>query len=53
MEEEDQYCVGFMDLLDILAVDEVKRALKKKIIPAFVKEQEVLNAIDRIYRRTE
>lgn len=53
MEEQDQYFVGFMDPLDILAVDEVKRTLKKKIIPAFVKEQEVLNAIDRIYRRTE
>ncbi|MFT5593877.1 MAG: MSHA biogenesis protein MshE [Oceanicoccus sp.] len=53
MEEEEQYFVGFMDPLDILAVDEVQRALKKKIIPAFVKEHEVLNAIDRIYRRTE
>ena len=53
MEEENQYFVGFMDPLDILAVDEVQRALKKKIVPAFVKEHEVLNAIDRIYRRTE
>jgi MSHA biogenesis protein MshE len=41
MEEQDQYFVGFMDPLDILAVDEVKKSLKKKIIPAFVKEQEV------------
>ncbi len=53
MEERGQYFVGFMDPLDILAVDEVQRALKKKIVPAFVKEQDVLNAIDRIYRRTE
>lgn len=53
MEEEGQYFVGFVDPLDILAVDEVQRALKKTIVPAFVKEQEVLNAIDRIYRRTE
>lgn len=53
MEEEDQYFVGFVDPLDILAVDEVQRSLKKNIVAAFVKEQEVLNAIDRIYRRTE
>jgi len=53
IEEPNQYFVGFMDPLDILAVDEVQRTLKKKIIPAFVKEHEVLNAIDRIYRRTE
>jgi MSHA biogenesis protein MshE len=53
MEEESQYFVGFGDPLDILAVDEVQRVLKTAIVPAFVKEQEVLNAIDRIYRRTE
>ncbi len=53
MEEESQYFVGFVDPLDILAVDEVQRSLKKTIVPAFVKEQEVLNAVDRIYRRTE
>jgi MSHA biogenesis protein MshE len=53
MEEEGQYFVGFVDPLDILAVDEVQRSLQKIIVPAFVKEQDVLNAIDRIYRRTE
>ena len=53
MEEEGQYFVGFVDPLDILAVDEVQRSLQKNIVPAFVKEQDVLNAIDRIYRRTE
>ncbi len=53
MEERDQYFVGFVDPLDILAVDEVQRALKRNIVAAFVKEQDVLNAIDRIYRRTE
>jgi len=53
MEEQDQYFVGFVDPLDILAVDEIQRALKCNITPAFVKEQDVLNAIDRIYRRTE
>ena len=53
MEEETQYFVGFVDPLDILAVDEVQRNLKKTIVPAFVKEQEVLHAIDRLSRRTE
>ena len=52
-DEADQYFVGFVDPLDILAVDEVQRALKRKIVAAFVKEQGVLSAIDRIYRRTE
>lgn len=52
-DEPNQYFVGFMDPLDILAIDEVKKVLKKKVIPAFVKEHEVINAIDRIYRRTE
>ena len=52
-DESDQYFVGFVDPLDILAVDEVQRALKRKIVAAFVKEQDVLSAIDRIYRRTE
>ncbi|MEY8205080.1 MAG: GspE/PulE family protein [Bermanella sp.] len=52
-DEADQYFVGFVDPLDILAVDEVQRALKRKIVAAFVKEQDVLSAIDRIYRRTE
>ncbi|MFT7108518.1 MAG: MSHA biogenesis protein MshE [Psychrobacter glaciei] len=53
MEEESQYFVGFVDPLDILAVDEVQRNLKRTIVPAFVKEQDVLSSIDRIYRRTE
>ena len=42
MEEQDQYFVGFVDPLDILAVDEIQRALKCSITPAFVKEQDVL-----------
>lgn len=52
-DEGDNYFVGFVDPLDILAVDEVHRALGKPVSPAFVKEQEVLTAINRIYRRTE
>lgn len=52
-DEGENYFVGFVDPLDILGVDEVHRALGKPVTPAFVKEQEVLTAINRIYRRTE
>lgn len=53
IDEGDSYFVGFIDPLDILAIDEVHRALGKTITPAFIKEKEVLDAINRIYRRTE
>ncbi|MFY0639635.1 MAG: Flp pilus assembly complex ATPase component TadA [Bermanella sp.] len=53
MEDNDRYLVGFSDPLDILAIDDIQRILKKKVVPTFVKEREVLLAIDRIYRRIE
>lgn len=53
LDEPHQYFVGIVDPLDLIAIDEIERHLGKKINPAFVKEVDVLNAIDRIYRRTE
>jgi MSHA biogenesis protein MshE len=44
--------VGVSDPTDLFAYDEIARLLKKGIELAVVNETEVLQAIDRIYRRT-
>ncbi|NIA52666.1 Flp pilus assembly complex ATPase component TadA [Massilia sp. TW-1] len=44
--------VGVSDPTDLFAYDEIARLLKKSIELAVVNETEVLQAIDRIYRRT-
>jgi MSHA biogenesis protein MshE len=44
--------VGVSDPTDLFAYDEIARLLKKAIELAVVNETEVLQAIDRIYRRT-
>ncbi|WP_317205631.1 GspE/PulE family protein [Janthinobacterium sp.] len=45
--------VGMSDPTDLFAYDEIARILKRGIELAVVNESEVLQAIDRIYRRTE
>ena len=45
--------VGLSDPTDLFAYDEIARQLKRSIELAVVNETEVLQAIDRIYRRTE
>jgi MSHA biogenesis protein MshE len=45
--------VGMSDPTDLFAYDEIARLLKKTVELAVVTETEVLQAIDRIYRRTE
>ena len=42
-----------VDPMDIFAVDEISRVLKKNVQQAVVRESELLNALDVIYRRTE
>jgi MSHA biogenesis protein MshE len=44
--------VGVSDPTDLFAYDEIARLLKKGVELAVVNETEVLQAIDRIYRRT-
>src|SRR6476661_10569225 len=44
--------VGVSDPTDLFAYDEIARLLKKTVELAVVNETEVLQAIDRIYRRT-
>ncbi len=47
------YRVGMADPTDLFAYDEVSRVLKRDIELAVVGESMLLQAIDRIYRRTE
>ncbi len=49
--ESEGYLVGMADPLDLLAVDELQRLLKRPVYPAFVKENDLLNALDKSYRR--
>lgn len=52
-EQPDGFLVGMNDPLDLLAIDELEKLLKKPIQPAFVREQELLDALDRAYRRQD
>ena len=52
-EQPDGYLVGMVDPLDLLAIDELQRTLKRPVHPAFVKESDLLDALDRIYRRQD
>ncbi len=52
-EEGDGLLVGMLDPMDIFAVDELSRALKRNVQQAVVREGELLSALDVIYRRTE
>jgi MSHA biogenesis protein MshE len=45
--------IGMSDPTDLFAYDEIARLVKKPVELAVVNESEVLQAIDRIYRRTE
>jgi MSHA biogenesis protein MshE len=45
--------VGMADPTDLFAYDEISRALKKSIFLAVVSEGELLQTIDRSYRRTD
>ncbi len=45
--------VGMADPTDLFAYDEISRITKRNISLAVVNEQELLQAIDRMYRRTE
>lgn len=45
--------VGMSDPLDLLAYDELVRLLKEPLSLALVRESELLNTVDLLYRRTE
>ena len=52
-DRRSKYLVGLTDPSDLFAADEVQRSLKRDIEIAAVSEDQALQTIDRIYRRTE
>ncbi len=51
-EKNDQLVVGMSDPTDIFAFDELSRLLGGSFQQAFVRETDLLDAMDRVYRRT-
>jgi MSHA biogenesis protein MshE len=51
-EEDSSYLVGMVDPQDLVACDEISRLLKTPIQTALVREEDLLNVIDLMYRRT-
>ena len=51
--DDDGLVVGMVDPTDIIAYDNLARILKRPIKQVIVRESEVLQAIDTVYRRTE
>lgn len=52
-QEDNQLLVGVADPTDIYAYDELSKILKQKINLAVVYENELLKALDTVYRRTQ
>ena len=52
-EEDGQLLVGMSDPMDIFGYDELVRQLKVPIKQAVVRESELLDTLDRVYRRTD
>jgi MSHA biogenesis protein MshE len=51
--EIDFDLVGMVDPLDLIAVDEIERILKKKTKQALIKEDDLLGILDNMYRRAD
>ena len=52
-DKRTKYLIGMSDPSDLFAQDEVQRALKRPVDVAAVSEEQLLQTIDRVYRRTE
>ncbi len=52
-ERNDALLIGMADPTDLFAYDEITRLVKRDIALAVVNESELLQAIDRLYRRTD
>lgn len=52
-DNSDTYLVGMVDPTDLFAYDEILRLLDKDLTLAVVQENELLQLIDRSYRRTQ
>jgi len=51
--EEDAVLVGMADPTNIFAFDELSRILKKNLIVAVVRESDLMQTLDTVYRQTE
>ena len=52
-DRDSQLLIGMADPMDIFAFDELERILQQPIRQAVVRESELLNTLDLVYRRTE
>lgn len=52
-DKEDHIVVAMADPLDLVAIDELDRKLPKRVQLALVREDDLLQALDRVYRRTD
>ena len=52
-EQAGELLVGMADPMDIFAYDELVRVLKQPVKQAVVRESELLNTLDLVYRRTD
>ena len=52
-EENGSLIVGMADPMDLFAYDELARVLQKPVDLAVVRESDLLDAMDLVYRRTE
>ncbi len=52
-EHKEGVLLGMADPMDLLAQDEIQRALSKPVYPAIVKETELLATMDLVYRKHE
>lgn len=50
--EEDSFLVGMVDPQDIVASDEIARILKMPLHAALIREEDFLQVVDIVYRRT-
>jgi MSHA biogenesis protein MshE len=51
-EEDESYLVGMVDPQDIMASDEISRIISAPIHPALIREEDLLQIIDMMYRHT-
>ena len=52
-EEPAGLLIGMSDPLDLLAIDELQRVLKRPVNPAFVREDALISTMDKVYRRQD
>ena len=52
-DRKDHLLVGMADPTNIFAIDEIERTLKRSIQPAVVRESEIIQTIDLVYRKTK